>query len=73
MTDYSGPLTKNEMVPAMKNRPPIRRRRDGILVHDAGFSGPGCRRELGAYKGNLSEMDFENQHSRFYQEGIDDA
>jgi hypothetical protein len=73
MTDYSGPLTKNEMVPAKKNRPPMRRRRDGILVHDSGFSGPGRRRELGNYKANLSETDFENQHSRFYQEGVDDA
>jgi hypothetical protein len=73
MTDYGGPLTKSEAVPQKSNRPPMRRRRDWILVHDAGFSGPGRRREIGAYKAHLSETDFANQHSRFYQEGVDDA
>ncbi len=61
------------MVPQKKNRVPMRRHRDGILVSDSRFSGPGRRRELGAYKANLSETDFANQHSRFYQEGEDDA
>ncbi len=73
MTDHAGPLTKNEAVPQKKNRPPMRRRRPGILVHDDGFSGPGRRRELGAYKANLSETNFANQHGHFYQEGVDDA
>jgi hypothetical protein len=73
MTDHGGPLIKNEMVPQKKSRTPMRRRRDGILVSDSGFCGPGRRRELGNYKHNLSETDFENQHSRFYQEGVDDA
>jgi hypothetical protein len=33
-------LTQREVVSA-KNRPDLRKRKEGILVHDAGFSGPG--------------------------------
>jgi hypothetical protein len=71
MTDYPSPLSDKAVI-EVENRPPIRRRKTGILVHDDGFSGPGRIRQLGAYKGTLREADFHHLHGRFYQEGVDD-
>jgi hypothetical protein len=65
MTNHSGPLSENEMVPQKSNRPPLRKRKEGILVHDTGFSGPGRIRQLGDYKGELREGDFHHRYELF--------
>ena len=65
------PLSKKEVVES-KNRPPTRKRKPGILVHDAGFSGPGRIRELGDYKADLREQDFHHRYELFTEEGDTD-
>jgi hypothetical protein len=58
------PLSEKEIVSA-SNRPDLRKRKEGILVHDEGFTGWGRIRRLNAYKGTLREGDFHHEYSRF--------
>jgi hypothetical protein len=63
MSEHS-PLSEKEVVSA-NNRPDLRPRKKGVLVHDDGFTGPGRIRQLGKYKGSLSETNFRHEYSRF--------
>jgi hypothetical protein len=53
-------MSKKRPVIKATNRPDLRGRRLGILFHDAGPSGWGRIRRLGAYKGARSEKSFES-------------
>ncbi len=57
-------LSSKEVVSA-KNRPDLRKRKEGVLFHDEGPTGWGRIRELGAYKGTLREGDFHHLYSKF--------
>jgi hypothetical protein len=60
---------ENRRVVRAQNRPDIRLRDEGVLFHNTGSTGWRRRRELGDYKGNRSEQNFEHLHNLFTEEG----
>ena len=68
MSKWIGMIEKRRAVRAA-NRPDITPRNQGVLFHNTGATGWGRRRELGDYKGNRSEQNFEHLHNQFTEEG----
>jgi hypothetical protein len=60
---------ENRRVVRAQNRPDLIRRDEGVLFHNTGSTGWRRRRELGDYKGNRSEQNFEHLHNLFTEEG----
>jgi hypothetical protein len=64
----------NEKRPAIKgkNRPDLKPRdKGGILLHDAGPTGWGRRRDVSKPQG-VSEHNFQDQHDRFFDPTVDE-
>lgn len=61
-------LTQREVVSA-KNRPDLRKRKEGILFHDEGATGWGRIRELGDYKHGIKEGNFDHLNHLWSTEG----
>jgi hypothetical protein len=59
---------ENRRVVRAQNRPDLIRRDEGVLFHNTGSTGWRRRRELGDYKGNRSEQNFEHLHNLFTEE-----
>jgi hypothetical protein len=62
---------ENRRVVGAQNRPDLIARDEGVLFHNTGSTGWGCRRDHGDYKAGRSEHNFADQHDRFFDPAVD--
>jgi hypothetical protein len=72
MTKWASPKWASRGRPRTANRPDSRDDiPQGVLFSEVGQTGWGRRRDLGDYKGNKSEKNFDHLNEKFWGEGDD--